>query len=149
MFFFDKQRDDWQKTDDQPMRGFYTAYPVKSVKRDAKVLATFRHPKARIAGDEPITQELPYLVAMQHGKGKTIYVGSGELWRLRQYNTDFYERLWSALARYAASADPVKLPKPDARGSSITPDQQKAIDKALKWLVLRQHRDGHWRRQRG
>jgi hypothetical protein len=148
-FFFDKQRDDWQQTDDQPMRGFYTAYPVKSVKREAKVIATFRHPKARIAGDEAMTQELPYIVAMQQGKGKSIYIGSGELWRLRQYNTDFYERLWSALARYAASADPVKLPKPDARGSSITPDQQKGIDKGLKWLVRRQHRDGHWRRQRG
>jgi RNA polymerase sigma factor (sigma-70 family) len=105
-FFFDKQRDDWQQTDDQPMRGFYTAYPVKSVKRDAKVLATFRHPQARISGAEGMTQELPYLVTMQRGKGKTIYLGSGELWRLRQYNTDFYERLWSALARYAAKASP-------------------------------------------
>jgi hypothetical protein len=107
-FFFDKQRDDWQRTDDEPARGFYTAYPVKSVKRGAKVIASFRHPKARIAGDETMAQELPYLVAMQHGKGKTIYLGSGELWRLRQYNTDFYERFWSALARYAVSADPVK-----------------------------------------
>jgi hypothetical protein len=102
-FFFDKQRDDWQKTEDPPLRGFYSAYPVKSVKPDAVVIAAVRDPKARIAPAGGKPQDLPYLVAMRYGKGRTVYLGSGETWRLRQFRASFHERFWGGLARYAAS----------------------------------------------
>jgi len=104
-FFFGTQRDDWQRTKDPPTRGFYRAYPVQSVKRGAKVIASFRQAEARIEGEERTSEEVPYLVSMQQDKGKVIYLGSGELWRLRQYNADFYDRLWSGLVRHAAAAD--------------------------------------------
>jgi hypothetical protein len=104
-FFFGTKRNDWQLTEDRPLRGFYSAYPIKNVKPTAKVIATFRDPKARLSGDTPMPQELPYLVTMQHGKGKTVYLGSGESWRLRQFNTEFHERLWNQLVRYAVSTD--------------------------------------------
>jgi hypothetical protein len=44
---------------------------------------------------------------MNYGKGQSIYLGSGEFWRIRQFNTAFYERFWSELVRYAASAESV------------------------------------------
>jgi RNA polymerase sigma factor (sigma-70 family) len=143
-FFFDKRRRDWQDTEDQPMRGFYSAYPIKKVKPAAKVLATFRDPNARIVGDQAMPQELPFIVKMNYGKGKSIYLGSGEFWRLRQYNTAFYERFWSELARYAASPEAAPARKAGASAPKLNPDERKAINAGLKWLAWAQHRDGHW-----
>jgi RNA polymerase sigma factor (sigma-70 family) len=144
-FFFDKSRDDWQTTEDRPERGFYTAYPVKSVKPGARVLATFRDPDVRIALDGGAEKkDLPYLVARPYGQGQTVYLGSGELWRLRQFNEDFYDRFWSQLARYAASSSAASPDTAVPRAPAITPEQRKAADKGLAWLVRRQHRDGHW-----
>jgi RNA polymerase sigma factor (sigma-70 family) len=143
-FFFGKQRDDWQKTTDQPERGFYAAYPVQSVKPAATVIATFRDPEARIAADGDKTRDLPYLVAMSYGKGKSIYLGSGETWRLRQFDSDFSDRLWTQLTHYAASRDGAAARPPGARAPAITPEQRQATDNALKWLARAQQGDGHW-----
>jgi hypothetical protein len=147
-FFFDKQRDDWMKTEDAPVRGFYSAYPVKSVKADAVVLASYRDPAARVPdGDDPI--DLPFLVAMKYGKGRTIYLGSGETWRLRAYRESFHERFWTQMARYAASVDPAAVGTPGARAPEITPKQREAIDKGLQWLKDKQLKDGHWALESG
>jgi RNA polymerase sigma factor (sigma-70 family) len=143
-FFFGKQRDDWQKTDDRPERGFYSAYPVKSIKAGATVLATFRDPAARIAADNGKPKDLPYLVAMRYGKGRTVYLGSGETWRLRQFNTNFYERFWSQLPRFAASFGVAAPGAAVPRAPAVTPEQRKTAEKGLAWLAANQQRDGHW-----
>jgi RNA polymerase sigma factor (sigma-70 family) len=44
-FFFGKRRDDWQNTEDQPMRGFYSAYPIKRVRRPQRCLLRFAIPR--------------------------------------------------------------------------------------------------------
>jgi RNA polymerase sigma factor (sigma-70 family) len=134
-FFFDKERDDWLKTKDQPLRGFYSAYPLESVKKGAVVLARFRDPKTQI--NENGLEDLPYLVTKTHGKGRTIYLGSGETWRLRQFRESFHERFWKQLARYAV-ASPVPTDDSDARAPELTPEQRKAIDRGLQldWVVL-------------
>jgi hypothetical protein len=102
-FFFGKARADWQKTEDQPRRGFYGPYPVKAVKPGATVVAVVRTPKA-----EGKSQEVPYLVTMRHGKGRVVYLGSGETWRLRTFRGPYYERFWGQLLRYAASPVPAR-----------------------------------------
>jgi RNA polymerase sigma factor (sigma-70 family) len=101
-FFFGVERDDWQKTKDRPVRGFYAPHPVKSVQASAKVIAMSRDPRARAAPGGARPQDLPYLVVMPYGKGRTVYLGSSETWRLRSFRTEFHERFWSQLARYAA-----------------------------------------------
>jgi RNA polymerase sigma factor (sigma-70 family) len=148
-FFFDKQRDDdWQKTDDTPERGFYTYYPVsitsrwQKAKGAATTVATFHDLQQ---DGKPLN--VPYLVTMPHGKGRTIYLGSGETWRLRQYREDFFDRFWMQLSHFAASADPAHLRKGGARAPGTTPGQRKAIDKGLKWLADMQHKDGHWQEE--
>jgi RNA polymerase sigma factor (sigma-70 family) len=143
-FFFGKERDDWQKTEDRPLRGFYTAYPVKGIKPAATILATFRDPQARIPAVGDKRKDLAYLVAMRYGKGRTVYLGSGETWRLRQFRDSFHERFWTQLSRYAASAGAAPVRKPGARAPEITPEQRQAINKGLAWLAQMQAVGGYW-----
>jgi hypothetical protein len=138
-FFFGERRADWQKTNDPPTRGFFTFYPVAEVKKDATVLATFHDHQA-----PPKSRDVPYLVAMPSGKGRTVFLGSGETWRLRELDEQFHERFWTRLVRYAASAEPAPARKTDRRASELTPAQREATDKGLKWLAHTQRRDGHW-----
>jgi hypothetical protein len=81
-----------------PKRGFYNVYPIKSVKPGATVIATFGDPAAKLDG-----KDHPWLVTQQFGKGRVLFVGSSELWRLRGYKELYYERFWTKLARYAAA----------------------------------------------
>ena len=80
-------------------RGFYTFYPVDRPKPAATVIATFSDDRARLEDGK----EQPYLVAQVYGKGRTVWLGSGEMWRLRQFKEAYHERFWTELARYAGS----------------------------------------------
>jgi uncharacterized membrane protein len=88
------------KKDAEPMHGFYNYYPVKSVKEGAHVMATFADPAAKLANG----MEHPYLVVGTAGKGRVLYLGAGETWRLRQHSEAFYERFWTGLIRFEANA---------------------------------------------
>lgn len=87
--------------DARPVRGIFNYYPVDSIRPDSTVLATFGGPEATRISDGK--DEQPYLVTMRYGNGKTVYLSSGETWRLRQYREAFHERLWIKMARFAAS----------------------------------------------
>jgi hypothetical protein len=78
-------------------RGFYAYYPVKEKKPTATVVATFTGAHLTDGKEEP------WMVSMQYEKGKVFYIGSGELWRLREYSEAFHERFWTKLARYVGS----------------------------------------------
>jgi hypothetical protein len=81
-----------------PKHGFFSVYPLKSVKPGATVVATFADPSAKLDG-----KDAPWLVTEQFGKGRVVFVGSSELWRLRGFKEVYYERFWTKLARYAAA----------------------------------------------
>jgi hypothetical protein len=87
-----------KKVEGQPRRGFFSFYPLKSVKPGATVIATFTDPAAMLDG-----KEQPFLVSQQFGKGRVVFVGSSEIWRLRQYKEVWYERFWMKLGRYASA----------------------------------------------
>jgi hypothetical protein len=40
------------------------------------------------------------------------YIGSGEMWRLRQYRAAYHERLWLELINYVCAAEIKKEEKP-------------------------------------
>jgi hypothetical protein len=86
---------------EEDRHGFYGCYPVKGVKPEAVVLATFSDPAARMADGK----ERPFLVVRPTGKGRVAYIGSGELWRLRQYRETYHERLWLGLINYVRAAE--------------------------------------------
>jgi hypothetical protein len=86
------------KGDEKAPRGFFSAYPVRSVKPGATVVATLAGPGAKRAADK----EPPFLVTTARGKGRVVYLGSGETWRLRQYREAYHETFWRRLLTYAA-----------------------------------------------
>jgi hypothetical protein len=88
-----------KSTDPTPKRGFYNAYPVQSVKPGATVVATLADPSMKMADGK----EQPFLVTMPYGKGRVIFIGSGEIRRLRQFREVFYERFWLKLGRWASA----------------------------------------------
>lgn len=87
--------------DTKPKRGFFNYYPVDKIKSDSSVIATFAGPDSSRINDGK--DEQPFIVSMRYGSGKTMYVGSGETWRLRQMKDAFHERFWIKLCRYMSS----------------------------------------------
>lgn len=88
-----------KKQDATAKHGFFNFYPVQSVKPGATVVASFPDPLAKMADGK----EQPFLVTMPFGKGRVVFLGSGELWRLRQFREAFYERFWLKLGRWASA----------------------------------------------
>jgi hypothetical protein len=86
---------DWSKEkDDQPRRGFYYCFPVESVKKGAVTLATFQAQDGK---------EQSWLAMLTVGKGRVIWIGSPEVWRLRAFNEAFHERFWLEMTRHVAA----------------------------------------------
>lgn len=81
-----------------PERGFYAYYPVKDTKPGATTLAEFQDLTDR--GD---VEARPWLVTTQPARGRTAFLASGELWRLRPHSVDYYERIWVKLSRYLSA----------------------------------------------
>lgn len=81
-------------------RGLFDYYPVRDVKPNGTVVATFTDPRARMKDG----REQPYIVTTPYQGGKVVWIGSGEIWRLRQFREAFHERFWTKLCRFVGSA---------------------------------------------
>lgn len=80
-------------------RGIFNFYPVKQKKDIAVTVATFTDDRARLEDGS----EQPYIVTMPYKAGRTVWIGSAETWRLRQFKETYHERFWTKLARYAST----------------------------------------------
>ncbi len=81
-----------------PKRGFYSYYPIKQVKPGVTPLAEFLNVDDR--GQEA---RRVFYATTQAEVGRTVWLGSGEIYRLRAANTEYYDRFWLKLLRYAAA----------------------------------------------
>src|SRR5262249_11195417 len=96
-FFFRKDKRD--ERDTEAFRGFFSFYPVQSVKGGATVVATFADPAAKMT-DESAKRwgyEHPWLVTMDYPQGRIVFLGSGEIWRLRKLKEAYFDRFWIKL----------------------------------------------------
>ena len=82
------------------LRGFYNYFPIRELKPVATPIARFPDPNAI---KMPDGKGPPWMATMQYGQGKTMWIGSPEVWRLRQFRDDYYERFWTKLIRYMGS----------------------------------------------
>jgi len=69
--------------------GFYRCYPTSGAKAGANVLARFSDPRSQNEFGFPV------LLAEQFfGQGRSLYLGSAEIWRLRAVSDADYDRFW-------------------------------------------------------
>ncbi len=85
-------RDLWS----EEFEGIYRCYPTAGAKAGTTVYANLDDSKAIEAGEKPIL-----LASQSYGSGKSLYLGSGETWRLRALSNTYHERLWTKLIREA------------------------------------------------
>ena len=75
--------------------GVYGYFDVKGAKPGATVYARFSDPQsAGLTGDRPI-----YMAGQFYGAGQVFYIGSGEMWRLRNLDPAHFEVLYTKLIR--------------------------------------------------
>jgi hypothetical protein len=97
--------------------GYFPSFAVKEVKPGATVLARFMDPEEARKG-----RFAPYLVSQFYGAGRVIYVGSGEFWRLRGLNEEYFNTLYTKMIRYVAQGQLLR----DKRGM-LTIDNDRCI----------------------
>lgn len=103
-FFYGKEG----RKDGAAVRGFFSYYPVEKAKTTAVVVARFTDPKSKLKDN---TMQ-PYLVTTSPSSNRrVVWIGSGEIWRLRSHNVSYHERFWTKLMRYAASNNMSRVSK--------------------------------------
>jgi hypothetical protein len=82
------------------LRGFFNYFPLRDIKPVATPIARFPDP---FAIKMPDGKQPPWMCVMQYGQGRTAWIGSPEIWRLRQYKDEYFERFWTKFTRYLAA----------------------------------------------
>lgn len=77
--------------------GVYGYYPVRDVKPAAMVYARFSDPQVALNEQQP-----PLIVGQFYGSGKVVFMGTGELWRLRSIDEGHFERFYTKLIRFVS-----------------------------------------------
>ncbi len=77
--------------------GVYSYYAVKDPKPGATVYARFSDPQTAIDDQLPI-----YIAGQFYGAGRVLFMGSGEMWRLRGVDNVYFERFYTKLVRFAS-----------------------------------------------
>jgi hypothetical protein len=75
--------------------GVFGCYAVRGPKPGAQVYGRYSDPEAGIAVERPV-----YFADHFYGAGRVFYMGSGELWRLRQLDAGYFEQLYTQLVRH-------------------------------------------------
>ncbi len=74
--------------------GIFRCYPTAGAKAGATVYANFSDPRTETSYGRPI-----WIASQFYGSGRTLYLGAGELWRLRAIDEDYFERFWTKAIR--------------------------------------------------
>ncbi|MDR3196407.1 MAG: VWA domain-containing protein [Planctomycetaceae bacterium] len=99
--------------------GFYGFFSVKGVKPAATLLAASGSPE--IMGR---TETGALIVEQFYGAGRVLYLGSGELWRLRRDGEKAYEQIATKILRYISQG---RLQRESDRGSLATDKQRYSL----------------------
>ena len=76
--------------------GVYRCYPTDGPKAGTTIYAHFSDPRAINENGAPIL-----LASQFYGAGRSFYIGSPEVWRLRSLSDKYYDRFWTKLVREA------------------------------------------------
>lgn len=94
-------------------------YAVKDFKAGARVYARFGDPDTAIDGVQPI-----YMAGQFYGSGRTFFLASGEMWRVRAVDDAYFEQFYTKLIRWAAEG---RLLRDSSRGVLLVDKDRAAL----------------------
>ncbi len=77
--------------------GVFGYYAVNEPKAGAQVLANFADPATAVDDQLPI-----YLASHYYGAGRVFFQASGEMWRMRRLDVEFFQQYYTKLIRWAS-----------------------------------------------
>ncbi len=77
--------------------GVYSFYHVRGAKPGATVYARFSDPDATVGVEQPV-----YMAGQISGSGRVFYLGSGEMWRLRAIDDNYFNQFYIKLIRHVS-----------------------------------------------
>ena len=92
--------------------GVYGYYAVNEPKAAASILAHFSDPSTEIDGRLPI-----YLASQFYGAGRVMFQASGEMWRIREVEVDYFQDYYTQIIRWASQG---RLLRDSTRGVLLT-----------------------------
>ena len=92
--------------------GVFGYYAVNDAKSGAEILANFADPETAIDDQLPI-----YLASQFYGAGRVFFQASGEMWRVRRLDVDYFEKYYTKLIRWASQG---RLARDSTRGVLLT-----------------------------
>ncbi|HEY2827134.1 MAG TPA: hypothetical protein VGJ04_05995 [Pirellulales bacterium] len=78
-------------------KGVYGYYRVRGPKLGATTYATYSDPEAAAGDQKPV-----YFAGQFYGSGRVFYMGSGEMWRLRELDERYFDAFYVKLIRHVS-----------------------------------------------
>ncbi len=78
-------------------KGVYGYYRVRGPKLGATTYALYSDPEAAVADQKPV-----YFAGQFYGSGRVFYMGSGEMWRLREVDERYFDLFYTKLIRHVS-----------------------------------------------
>ncbi len=91
--------------------GVFGCYAVKGPKPGAQVLGRYSDPDSGLSTERPV-----YMAEQFYGGGRVLYIGSGEMWRLRTLDQGYFEVLYTKLIRHVSQG---RLLRGSSRGQLL------------------------------
>ena len=92
--------------------GVFGYYAVNEPKAGAQVLANFADPSTAVDEQLPI-----YLASQYYGAGRVFFQASGEMWRMRRLDVEYFQQYYTKLIRWASQG---RLLRDSTRGVLFT-----------------------------
>ena len=77
--------------------GVFGYYAVNEAKQGADILAYFADPSTMVDDQMPI-----YLASHFYGSGRVFFQASGEMWRIREVDVEYFQQYYTKLVRWAS-----------------------------------------------
>lgn len=91
--------------------GVYSCQPIRGPKPGATVFARFADPQLGQGDRQPA-----YFVGQFYGSGRVFYMASGEMWRLRHVEENYFDQFYTRLVRHVSQG---RLLRQSQRGSLL------------------------------
>lgn len=108
----------------QQFPGVYGYFTVSGVKPGASVWASVETENAGIDGDLPV-----YMASHFYGAGRVLFLGSGEMWRIRSIDVGYFETFYTKLIRYASQG---RLARDSSRGLLLVSSERVSLGETVE-----------------